>query len=202
MTVNKNGRYGQIQRKTRETSIEIEVNLDGTGQADIDTNHGFFDHMLDHIARHGLLDMRVHVDGDLQVDPHHTVEDTGICLGQALLQALGSPKGITRYANAVVPMDEALAEASIDISGRPFLVFRGDLPVGSPGGFDAELGEEFFRAIAVASRMTLHMELRYGKNLHHCLEALFKAFGRALRRAVEMDPRVTDVPSTKGMLEL
>lgn len=202
MAINKNGRYGQIQRKTKETSIEIEVNLDGTGQAEIDTNMGFFDHMLDHIARHGLLDLRVVADGDLHVDPHHTVEDTGICLGQALLQALGTPKGITRYSHAVVPMDEAKAEATIDISGRPFLVFRGPLPQGSPGGFDAELGEEFFRAVAVACRMTLHMELHYGSNLHHCLEALFKAFGRALRGAVEMDPRVTDVPSTKGMLEL
>lgn len=202
MTINTNGRYGRIQRKTRETAIEIEVNLDGTGQAEIETGVGFFDHMLDHIARHGLLDLRIRAEGDLNVDPHHTVEDTGICLGQALLQALGTPKGITRYAHAVVPMDETLAQATIDISGRPFLVFRGDLPAGSPGGFDAELGEEFFRAVAVASRMTLHLELHYGANLHHCLEAMFKAFGRALREAVSLDPRITDVPSTKGMLEL
>ena len=191
-----------IKRNTNETRIEVRVNLDGAGKSEIQTGVGFFDHMLDHIARHGLLDLSVQAKGDLHIDPHHTVEDVGICLGKALLEAIGEPKGLTRYGHAVVPMDEALAEATIDCSGRPFLTFKGDLPQGSPGGFDAELAEEFFRAVAVQGRMTLHLELRYGRNLHHCIEGLFKAFGRALRAAVQKDPRVEGIPSTKGMLEL
>ncbi len=195
-------RKAHVNRKTRETEVDLHLNLDGTGTADIDTGVGFFDHMLDHIARHGLVDLAVRASGDLRIDPHHTVEDIGICLGKALLQAVGEPKGLTRYGHAVVPMDETLAEATIDFSGRPFLEFKANLPPGNPGGFDAELAEEFFRAVASNSRITLHIGLRYGRNLHHCLEGIFKAFGRALREAVTLDSRVKNIPSTKGMLEL
>lgn len=195
-------RKARIERATKETRVEVQVDLDGAGRSDIQTGSGFFDHMLDHIARHGLIDLTVRAAGDLHVDLHHTVEDIGICLGKALVQAVGEPSGLTRYGHAVVPMDETLAEATVDFSGRPFLEFKASLPAGSPGGFDAELAEEFFRAVAVNGRITLHLELRYGKNLHHCLEGLFKAFGRALREAVQKDPRVTGIPSTKGSLEL
>ncbi len=195
-------RKARIERATKETRVEVQVNLDGAGRSDIQTGSGFFDHMLDHIARHGLIDLTVRAAGDLHVDLHHTVEDIGICLGKALVQSVGEPSGLTRYGHAVVPMDETLAEATVDFSGRPFLEFKAALPAGSPGGFDAELAEEFFRAVAVNGRITLHLELRYGKNLHHCLEGLFKAFGRALREAVQKDPRVTGIPSTKGSLEL
>lgn len=195
-------RKARIERATKETRVEVQVDLDGAGRSDIQTGSGFFDHMLDHIARHGLIDLTVRAAGDLHVDLHHTVEDIGICLGKALVQAVGEPSGLTRYGHAVVHMDETLAEATVDFSGRPFLEFKASLPAGSPGGFDAELAEEFFRAVAVNGRITLHLELRYGKNLHHCLEGLFKAFGRALREAVQKDPRVTGIPSTKGSLEL
>ena len=195
-------RKGSVSRTTTETQIELEIDLDGTGKSDLQTGVGFFDHMLNHIARHGLFDLKVRASGDLHIDPHHTVEDIGICLGKALLEAVGEPRGLARYGHAVVPMDEALAEATIDFSGRPFLKFRADLPIGGAGAFDAELAEEFFRAVAVNSRMTVHLELRYGRNLHHCLEGLFKAFGRALRVALQKDPRIQDVPSTKGMLEV
>lgn len=195
-------REAHITRQTNETCVDLRITLDGSGKSDIQTGVGFFDHMLDHIARHGLFDLSVHATGDLEIDPHHTVEDTGICLGQAFRQAIGDAKGVTRYGHAVIPMDETLAEAAIDISGRPFLVFRAELPAGSPGGFDAELAEEFFRALAMNARISLHLELRYGGNLHHCLEGLFKAFGRAARQSMTLDPRVKEVPSTKGMLEL
>ncbi len=195
-------RTADIARKTNETQIEIRVNLDGEGRAVIETGQGFFDHMLHHIAHHGLIDLNIKATGDLQVDAHHTVEDVGICLGKAILQAVGEPIGLNRYGHAVVPMDEALAEVAVDFSGRPMLVFQAALPGNRVGGFDAELAEEFFRAVAVNSRMTLHIELRRGRNLHHCLEGLFKAFGRALRVALKRDSRVNDVPSTKGMLEI
>ena len=195
-------RKAVITRSTNETKIEIKIDLDGTGTSDIQTGSGFFDHMLEHIAKHGLFDLYVRAEGDVHVDLHHTVEDVGICLGQAFIQAVGEPVGLTRDGHAVIPMDETLAEATVDFSGRPFLEFRGQLPQGSPGGFDMELGEEFFRAVAVNGRLTLHLELRYGKNLHHCLEGLFKAFGRSLRQAFQMDPRVKGIPSTKGSLEL
>lgn len=194
-------RTARINRETHETRVKVEINLDGEGRADIATGQGFFDHMLHHIARHGLLDMTLSATGDLHVDPHHTVEDVGICLGKAILEAVGDPVGLTRYGHAVVPMDEALAEAAVDFSGRPMLVFKATLPGSGVGGFDAELAEEFFRAVAMHSRITVHLDLRRGRNLHHCLEGLFKAFGRALRIALERDPRVKDVPSTKGMLE-
>jgi imidazoleglycerol-phosphate dehydratase len=194
-------RTGNISRETKETRISVAVDLDGTGTGTIGTGVGFFDHMLDHVARHGLFDLEVKAEGDLHIDPHHTVEDVGICLGRAFLQAVGEPKGLTRYGHAVVPMDEALAEVTVDFSGRPFLVFSADLPKARLGEFDAELAEEFLRAFSVQSRMTVHVDLRRGKNLHHCIEAMFKAFGRALRQAVTLDPRVLSVPSTKGMLE-
>ena len=194
-------RTANISRETKETRISVTVNLDGTGTGTIGTGVGFFDHMLDHVARHGLFDLEVKAEGDLNIDPHHTVEDVGICLGRAFLQAVGEPKGLTRYGHAVVPMDEALVEVTVDFSGRPFLVFSADLAKARVGEFDAELAEEFLRAFTVQSRMTVHVDLRYGKNLHHCIEAMFKALGRALRQAVTLDPRVQSVPSTKGMLE-
>lgn len=195
-------REAHISRVTNETTIDLTLNLDGTGTSTIQTGQGFFDHMLDHIARHGLFDLQIAAQGDLHVDAHHTVEDVGICLGKAILQAVGEPKGLTRYGHAVVPMDETLAEAAVDFSGRPYLVFNATLPAGDLGGFDAELAEEFFYAVAMQSRITLHIELRHGRNLHHCLEGIFKAFGRALRIALQQDPRVQGVPSTKGMLEV
>ncbi len=194
-------REATIERETGETRIALKLVLDGTGRAAVKTGIGFFDHMLTHIARHGLFDLDIAADGDLEVDAHHTVEDVGICLGKAFLQALGDFKGIRRFGHAVTPMDETLAEATIDFSGRPFLRFEGNLPRGKAGEFDSELTEEFFRAFAVNSRSTLHLVLRAGSNLHHCIEGLFKAFARALDEAVQTDPRVTGVPSTKGMLE-
>ncbi|HRI88606.1 MAG TPA: imidazoleglycerol-phosphate dehydratase HisB [Candidatus Hydrogenedentes bacterium] len=194
-------RKADISRETAETKIKLAINIDGTGTIDASTGIGFFDHMLTHIAKHGLFDLTVDAKGDLEIDAHHTVEDVGICLGKAVAQALGEMKGIARFGHAVVPMDEALAEVAIDFSGRPFLVFEADLPRGKVGEFDSELAEEFFRAFAVNSRTSLHIVLRYGSNLHHCIEGIFKAFARALDRATQLDPRVTGVPSTKGMLE-
>ncbi len=194
-------RKADIARDTAETKIKLSVNVDGAGTIDATTGIGFFDHMLTHIAKHGLFDLVVDAKGDLEIDAHHTVEDVGICLGKAFAQALGEMKGIARFGHAVVPMDEALAEVAIDFSGRPFLVFEAELPRGKVGEFDSELAEEFFRAFAVNSRTTLHIVLRYGTNLHHCIEGIFKAFARALDRATQLDPRVTGVPSTKGMLE-
>ncbi len=194
-------REATVERATTETRIRLSLNLDGTGRAQVHTNIGFFDHMLTHIARHGLFDLSVDADGDLEVDGHHTVEDVGICLGKAFSQALGKPAGIVRYGHAVVPMDEALAEAAIDISGRPFFAMDARLAGARLGDFDVELAAEFFRAFAMTSQTTLHVILRKGDNLHHCVEALFKAFARALDRAVQLDARVSDVPSTKGTLE-
>ena len=195
-------RQAEISRNTAETQIQVHLNLDGAGQADVQTDIGFFDHMLHHLARHGGFDLRVNAQGDLHIDGHHTVEDVGICIGRAFSQALGEPRGITRYGHAVTPMDEALAEASVDVSGRPFLVFHAALPKTALGGFDAELTEEFFRAFAMNARLTLHLGLRYGDNVHHCIEALFKACARALRVAVARDAREEGVPSTKGQLDI
>lgn len=194
-------RKAELQRNTNETKIRVAVNLDGEGRAEVRTGVGFFDHMLTHLARHGQFDITIEADGDLHIDAHHTVEDVGICLGQAFLQAVGEPKGLTRYGHAVVPMDEALAEAAVDFSGRPYLVFQAELPPVILGDFDVELAEEFLRAFAVNSRMTVHVILRYGKNTHHCVEGMFKAFARALGEALRVDPRVKGVPSTKGMLQ-
>ena len=194
-------RTADISRDTAETQIKLSINIDGAGAIDASTGIGFFDHMLTHIAKHGLFDLKVNAKGDLEIDAHHTVEDVGICLGKAVAQALGDMKGIVRFGHAVIPMDETLAEVAIDFSGRPFLAFQADIPRGKVGEFDTELAEEFFRAFAVNSRTTLHVILRYGSNLHHCIEGIFKAFARALDRATQLDSRVTGVPSTKGMLE-
>jgi imidazoleglycerol-phosphate dehydratase len=193
-------RTAELERETRETSIRLALALDGTGAGARATGVGFLDHMLDLLARHGRLDLDVAVTGDLQTGSHHTVEDTGIVLGQALDAALGDRAGITRYGHAVVPMDEARAACALDISGRPFCAFRADLPPGGTGGFDHELAEEFFRAVANAARLTLHLEVEAGTNAHHMIEAAFKAFARALRAAMALDPTETGVPSTKGTL--
>lgn len=194
-------RTSRVERKTNETDICLSLNLDGSGKAGVSTGIGFFDHMLSQIARHGLFDLELKAKGDLHIDPHHTVEDVGICLGKAFLEALGEPAGIARYGSAIAPMDESLAEAAVDISGRPFLVFNATIPGERVGEFDTELTEEFFRAFAVNARVTLHLSLRYGSNAHHAIEGIFKATARALRIAVSIDPRVQGVPSTKGMLE-
>lgn len=194
-------RTATITRKTAETEITLTLNLDGEGRSEIDTGIGFFDHMLTQIARHGLMDLTVEAEGDLHIDPHHTVEDIGICLGQAFAQCLADPTGIVRYGQGIVPMDEALAEAVLDVSGRPFLVFDADLPRVTLGAFDVELTEEFMRAFAMNARVTLHLMLRRGGNTHHCVEGLFKALARAMASAVRRDPRVKGIPSTKGMLQ-
>ena len=193
-------RDAQITRATRETSVSLSLALDGTGAGGRDTGVGFLDHMLDLLARHGRLDLEVAVSGDLETGGHHTVEDTGIVLGQALDQALGDRAGIYRYGYAIVPMDEARALCAIDISGRPFLALEGELPPGATGGFDHELLEEFFRAVANNSKSTIHIQLQAPGNAHHMIESAFKAFARALREAVALDPTETGVPSTKGIL--
>ena len=194
-------RTADITRTTGETDVRLALGLDGEGAGTRATGVGFLDHMLDLVARHGRFDIDVAVTGDLQTGAHHTVEDTGIVLGQALDRALGDRAGITRYGHAVVPMDEARASCAIDISGRPFVAFdAGALPPGATGGFDHELTEEFFRAVANGARLTLHLEIEAGTNAHHMIEAAFKAFARALRAAVAVDPTESGVPSTKGTL--
>ena len=192
-------RTTQIKRDTKETKISLELSLDG-GDAEISTGVGFLDHMLDLLARHGRLGLKLTAEGDLETGAHHTTEDVGIVLGQAIDQALGDRAGIRRYGFATIPMDEALAECAIDISGRPLTVWEAELPEVNIAGFDAELAEEFFRAVSNNSKMTLHVRVRYGSNAHHMIEAAFKAFARALREAVEVDPGETGVPSTKGTL--
>ena len=194
-------RKARVQRTTGETDITLQVDIDGTGQWDVDTGVGFFDHMLSHIAAHGLIDLTIHAQGDLHVDGHHTVEDVGIALGQALKQALGDRKGIVRYGHSVLPMDEALALVALDFSNRG--LFCGDMLFSAQhvGGFDTELVSEFLRAFAHNAGMTLHVRLICGENTHHQIEAVFKALGRALRQALAVDPRRADtVPSTKGVL--
>jgi imidazoleglycerol-phosphate dehydratase len=195
-------RKATISRETAETRIKLDLKLDGSGRSDASTGVGFFDHMLDHIARHGLFDLSVHAEGDLHVDAHHTVEDVGICLGLAVLEALGDRSGIARYGHAVVPMDEVLAEVALDLSGRPYLGFDGALDGGTLGAFDVELVQEFMRAFANNARANLHVVIRRPGNLHHMAEGAFKAFGRALDAATRLDPRVSGVPSTKGVLEV
>jgi len=195
------GRTGQLERRTRETSIRIRVDLDGTGQATVRTGIGFFDHMLDLLARHSRIDITVKAKGDLHIDHHHTTEDVGIALGTAVKQALGDMKGITRYADVHVPMDEALTRVAIDISGRPFLVFKAEFVRDKVGTFDTELVQEWFQAFAMNAGITLHAETLYGTNDHHIAESCFKGLARALRAAVSIDPRAKDeVPSTKGSL--
>jgi imidazoleglycerol-phosphate dehydratase len=193
-------RTATVARATKETDVKLSLTLDGTGAGDRSTGVGFLDHMLDLLARHGRLDLDVDVDGDLETGGHHTVEDTGIVLGQALDEALGDLRGITRYGHAVVPMDEARASCAIDISGRPYCRFDADLPPGATGDFDHELTEEFFRAVSNSARLTLHVTVETGTNAHHMIEAAYKAFARALRAAVAIDPTETGVPSTKGTL--
>jgi imidazoleglycerol-phosphate dehydratase len=193
-------RSADILRETKETTVKLALDLDGAGGGARDTGVGFLDHMLDLMARHARLDLDVTVSGDLQTGAHHTVEDTGIVLGQAIDQALADRAGITRYGHAVVPMDESRAACAIDISGRPYCAFEADLPPGSTGTFDHELTEEFFRAVANQAKLTLHVTVEAGTNAHHMIEAAFKAFARALRAAVALDPTETGVPSTKGTL--
>lgn len=193
-------RKASVTRATKETEITLTLCLDGEGKADVKTGVGFFDHMLDALCRFSLCDLKLSCKGDLDVDAHHTVEDVGICLGQAIGEALADKRGISRLGHAYVPMDEALAFCALDISGRPFLHF--DAAFSSPmvGAMDTQLTEEFFRAVAVKAGLTLHLQVPYGANDHHKIEALFKAFGRALRDAAAIDPRVKGVPSTKGVL--
>jgi imidazoleglycerol-phosphate dehydratase len=193
-------RTATISRKTAETAIELSLDLDGRGTAQVSTGVGFFDHMLTHLARHGLLDLSVTCQGDLHIDAHHTVEDVGICFGKALVQALGDKAGIRRYGDATVPMDETLVTAAVDLSGRPFLVWKADVPNETLGTFNSQLAEEFWRAASSAGLFNLHVVLHHGRNTHHIIEATFKAIARALRQAVEPDPRGTGVPSTKGVL--
>jgi imidazoleglycerol-phosphate dehydratase len=194
-------RSATITRKTKETDISVSVDLDGAGKATIETGVGFFDHMLDQIARHSLIDVTVRAKGDLHVDQHHTVEDVGIALGQAIRQALGDMKGITRYADVHLPMDEAMTRCAIDISARPYLVWKVTFTRGKIGTMDSELIREFFQAFAQNAGITLHIENLYGRNNHHIAETCFKALARALRAAVAIDPRQPEaVPSTKGSL--
>lgn len=193
-------RTAHIQRQTAETDIELELSLDGSGQADVQTGVGFLDHMLTLLARHAAFDLRVAAKGDLHVDQHHTVEDVGICLGQALKQALGDKAGIRRYGHFTLPMDETLVTSAVDLSGRFALAFNAPLPSPKIGAFDSELLEEFWNAFAGNSLCNLHVLLHYGRNSHHIAEAVFKATARALRMAVEHDPRMPGVPSTKGTL--
>jgi imidazoleglycerol-phosphate dehydratase len=193
-------RHAEIDRRTAETDVHVEFALDGAGEGERDTGVGFFDHMLDLLARHGRMALTVRARGDLQTGAHHTVEDVGICVGQALDRALGDRAGIYRYGEATVPMDESRAACAIDISGRGLLAFDASLPPGTIGDFDYELTEEFFRAVAANARMTLHLTVETGTNAHHMIEALFKAFARAVRAATAVDPSERGVPSTKGTL--
>ena len=194
-------RTATIQRKTAETQIELELDLDGTGQSDVQTGVGFFDHMLELFAKHSVIDLKIRAQGDLHVDQHHTVEDTGICLGQAIRQALGDKSGIRRYGHFTLPMEETLVTVAIDFSGRYALAYNAPTPAAKIGDFDAELIEDFWQATAANALCNLHVLLHYGRNSHHIAEAVFKASARALRMAVEDDPRVTGVPSTKGILD-
>ena len=194
-------RIAEISRKTTETAVSASVNLDGTGTYKVKTGVGFFDHMMEQLARHSLIDITLEADGDLHIDDHHTVEDCGIALGQAVAKALGERKGIRRYGACDLPMDEALSRCAVDISGRPFLIFKVVFPTAKIGTFDTELVREWFQAFAMNAGLTLHIETAYGANSHHIAESCFKALARALRDAVEIDPRqVGRIPSTKGTL--
>lgn len=195
-------RTASITRKTHETDIVLELNLDGTGKTDIKTGIGFFDHMLEQLGKHSLIDLKIHTQGDLHIDAHHTVEDTGIAIGQALKEALGDKRGITRYGHAYLPMDEVLSRVALDFSGRPFLVFKAKFPLDRIGEeMETELFREFFQALASSGGITLHAENLYGENTHHIAESLFKALAKALKMAVSIDPRMAgELPSTKGVL--
>jgi imidazoleglycerol-phosphate dehydratase len=195
------GRTGKVERKTKETNIVVEIDLDGTGRCSIDTPLPFLSHMLEQIGRHGGFDLTVKAEGDVEIDGHHTTEDLGIVLGRAVLEALGDRKGIRRYGSATLPMDEACVTVALDLSGRPFFVWRVPMPKAKLGEFDAELAEVFFEAFARSAQANLHVRLLEGQNLHHIIEISFKALARALRDATELDPRLTGVPSTKGSLD-
>jgi imidazoleglycerol-phosphate dehydratase len=195
-----NKRQHTIERNTKETQISLSFAIDGEGKADINTPVPFMNHMLDAIARHGHFDLTVNANGDVEIDDHHTTEDIGICLGQAIQGALGDKRGIKRYGSAFVPMDETLAQVVIDLSNRPHLEFRAEFPNQKVGTFDTELVHEFFWKLALEARMNLHVIVHYGSNTHHMIEAVFKAFTKALDEATQIDPRVKGVPSTKGML--
>jgi imidazoleglycerol-phosphate dehydratase len=193
-------RTAHIQRETGETRVDLTLDLDGTGRAQVATGVGFFDHMLSLLARHSLFDLTIQATGDLHVEAHHTVEDTGICLGKALAAALGDKAGIRRYGDATVPMDETLVTAAVDLSGRPFCVWKADVPLETLGIFSSQLAEEFWRAVSSTAALNLHVVLHHGRNTHHIVEGIFKAVARALRAAAEPDPRGSGVPSTKGVL--
>ena len=193
-------RTAAINRRTSETAIELRLNLDGAGVADLATGVGFFDHMLTLLARHSLIDLTVKAAGDLHVDPHHTVEDVGICFGKALAEALGDKAGIRRYGSATVPMDEVLVTAAVDLSGRPFCIWRAEVPNEMLGSFNSPLAEEFWRAVAASGAFNLHVVCHHGRNTHHIVEGIFKATARALRQAVEIDQRMPGIPSSKGVL--
>ena len=193
-------RNATVKRATSETKIEVNINLDGKGEYDIDTGIGFLDHMLSLMTRHGLFDISIKAKGDLEVDYHHTVEDVGLCLGKAFEEALGAKEKIVRYGSSRVPMNEALAQVDVDISSRPFLVLNSELPVDKVGDFDAELVREFLHTFANSARLTLHVNLLYGENAHHCIEAVFKALGRALSEGARLDDNIDGVMSTKGRL--
>ncbi len=194
-------RAGEARRKTKETDVRVRVDLDGSGRAEVKTGIGFFDHMLEALARHAPYDLEIAASGDLHVDAHHTVEDVGIVLGQALAQALGERRGIRRYGEATVPLDDALARVVVDVSGRPYVAFHAEPPTWQKlGDYDVALTPEFFRALATHGGLTLHLDLLRGQNAHHAVEAVFKAAARALGDATRLDPRVTGVPSTKGTL--
>jgi imidazoleglycerol-phosphate dehydratase len=200
MVQKKQKRQATVKRVTAETSVAVKLNLDGTGTNNIATGIGFLDHMLTLLAKHGFLDLDVKAKGDLEVDSHHTIEDCGLALGQALKEAMGDKKGMHRYGEATIPMDEALVQVVADFSGRPFLVFHADIPKVKLGTFDAEMAEEFFRAVAMESGLTLHINVCYGNNVHHIIEGMFKAFARAISEAVAYDARVQGVMSSKGTL--
>ena len=199
-TETKKARRAEMERKTAETQISIKLNMDGEGKCDIATGIGFLDHMLTLLAKHSFMDLTVKAKGDLEVDSHHTVEDIGIVLGEALQEALGDKAGIHRYGNCFIPMDETLAQVCLDFSGRPFLLFGAEIPKIKLGIYDTEMTEEFFRAVAMHCGLTLHIRVLYGSNVHHIIEAIFKAFARAVAEASAMDPRVKGVMSSKGVL--
>ena len=193
-------RTATIQRDTAETHIELFLNIDGEGHPDVATGIGFFDHMLTHLAKHALFNLTVKCQGDLHVDSHHSVEDVGICFGKCLAEAVGDKRGICRYGSATVPMDETLVTVAVDLSGRPFLVWKGDIANETLGTFHSSLAEEFWRAASSAGLFNLHVIVHHGRNTHHIIEAIFKATARALRMATETDPRASGIPSTKGVL--
>lgn len=194
-------RTAQISRHTQETAIDLYLDLDGRGHAEVNTGVGFFDHMLNHVAKHALFDLKVSCQGDLHIDAHHSVEDVGICLGEALKVALGNKQGISRYGSATVPMEDSLAVAAVDLSGRPYLSWNAQVPMETLGQFSSQLGQEFWRAVTASALLNLHVILMSGVNTHHILEAIFKATARALRQAVSLDSRLENqIPSTKGIL--